>query len=81
MSHSKLENLKPKTMSDTFLEKSMQISDDFIQSIVFLDDKAYEATDTAKTNHDFDALKISQIFADENKICAVYKPISTGKYH
>ncbi len=77
MSHSKLENLKPKTMSDTFLEKSMQISDDFIQSIVFLDDKAYEATDAAKTNHDFDALKISQIFADENKICAVYKPIST----
>jgi hypothetical protein len=61
-------------MSDIFFEKSKKIADDFIQSIVFLDDKAYQNEGTERTNHDFNALKISQVFSKENKICAVYKP-------
>lgn len=63
-------------MSDTFFEKSKDIANDFIQSIVFLDDRAYKGTDQENPNHDFDALKISQAFASESKICAVYKPES-----
>lgn len=60
----------------TFFEKSKEIANDFIQSIVFLDDKAYRNSDNENTAHDFDALKISKIFAKENKICAVYRPES-----
>jgi len=63
-------------MSDTFFDKSREIANDFIQSIVFLDDKAYNSFDGVDSAHDFDALKISQAFAQEKKICAVYKPIS-----
>lgn len=65
-----------KMMSDTFFEKSKGIANDFIQSIVFLDDRAYESKDDKNPNHDFDALKITQAFAKENKICAVYNPES-----
>jgi hypothetical protein len=63
-------------MSDTFFEKSKAIANDFIQSVVFLDDKAYKGKDKENPNHDFDALKITQAFAKENKICAVYNPES-----
>lgn len=63
-------------MSNTFFEKSKEIANDFIQSVVFLDDRAYKDKDKESPNHDFDALKISQIFAKEKKICAVYKPES-----
>ena len=63
-------------MSNTFFEKSKEIANDFIQSIVFLDDKAYKTPDQLNTAHDFDALGISKVFAKENKICAVYRPES-----
>lgn len=63
-------------MSDTFFEKSKGIANDFIQSIVFLDDRAYKDKDDESPHHDFDALKITQAFAKENKICAVYNPES-----
>lgn len=62
-------------MSDTFFSKSKEIANDFIQSVVFLDDKAYNSSDERDLTHDFDALKITQAFAQEKKICAVYKPI------
>jgi hypothetical protein len=63
-------------MTNTFFEKSKEIANDFIQSIVFLDDKAYRDSNNEDTDHDFDALKISQAFAKEKKICAVYCPES-----
>lgn len=63
-------------MSNNFFEKSKTIANDFIQSIVFLDDKAYNSIDAAKTDHDLDASKISKVFAKENKICAIYRPES-----
>ncbi len=59
-------------MSNPFFETSKNIANQFLQNIVFIDDKAYTAPD--KTNHDFDALKISQVFAESQKVCAVYKP-------
>jgi hypothetical protein len=63
-------------MNNTFFEKSMDIANDFIQNIVFLDDKAFKDSDKENTDHDLDTLKISQVFANQNKICAVYRPES-----
>ena len=63
-------------MSDAFFKKSKEIANDFLQSIVFLDDRAYKGVDEAKPKNDFDAFKVSRIFADEKKICAVYQPES-----
>lgn len=60
-------------MSNPFFETSKEIANQFLQNIVFIDDKAFAQKE--KTNHDFDALKISQVFAESQKVCAVYKPI------
>ena len=60
-------------MSNPFFETSKEIANQFLQNIVFIDDKAFAQTE--RTNHDFDALKISQVFAESQKVCAVYKPI------
>ncbi|GEM52684.1 hypothetical protein EB1_24740 [Empedobacter brevis NBRC 14943 = ATCC 43319] len=62
--------------SSTFFDKSKEIANDYIQSVVFLDDKAYRDSDKESTDHDFDILKISKAFAKENKICAAYRPES-----
>lgn len=63
-------------MNNTFFNKSKIIANNYIQSIVFLDDKAYKNIDIAKPDNDFDALKITQSFAKEMKVCAVYQPES-----
>lgn len=61
--------------NSSFFIKSQEIVNDYIQSIVFLDDRAYKATvDAAKPNNSFDALKITQSFAKSKKVCAVYQP-------
>jgi hypothetical protein len=56
--------------------ESKKTTDKFLQSVIFIDDKAYCPTDTG-SQHDFDARQISNIFAKEGKICAVYKPETT----
>lgn len=61
-------------MVNTFLEQSKRIANDFIQNIVFIDDNAYKKDDT--TNNAFSASDVSNIFARESKICAVYAPKS-----
>ncbi len=63
-------------MTNTFFEKSKEIANDYIQNIVFLDDRAYKIKDEAKPNNDLDVAKISKHFAKEKKICAVYQPES-----
>ena len=67
-------------MADKFFEKSKTIANDFLQSIVFIDDRAYLESNNKDSNeirmHDFDALKVTQAFAKKQKICAVYKPES-----
>lgn len=58
-----------------FFGKSMAIANDYIQSIVFLDDKAYQEESSEEfKQHDFSASKVTKTFAKESKICAVYKP-------
>lgn len=62
-----------------FFEKSKVIANDYIQSIVFLDDKAYqeESSDEFK-QHDFKASEVTKVFAKQSKICAIYKPSDTS---
>lgn len=59
-------------MNNSFFETSKVIANQFLQNIVFIDDKAF--LQPSSLNHDFDALRISQIFAESQKVCAVYKP-------
>ncbi len=61
-------------MSSPFFEKSREIANDFLQSIVFIDDKAYSGVTHEDPNHDFDAQKVSMAFATEKKVCGVYQP-------
>lgn len=63
-------------MSSAFFNRSKKIANDFIQNIVFLDDKAYlkEDTEGQEIVNDLDAYEISKIFAKEKKVCAVYDP-------
>ncbi|TDD94552.1 response regulator receiver domain [Flavobacterium cellulosilyticum] len=61
-------------MSNPFFEKSKEIANNFLQSIVFIDDKAYSGVTEDDPNHDFDAQKVSMAFATEKKICGVYQP-------
>lgn len=63
-------------MSNVFFNKSKTIANDFIQSIVFIDDRAYSHENQigqADVNN-LDGPAISNIFAKEKKICAVYEP-------
>ena len=60
-------------MNSPFFETSKKIANQFLQNIVFIDDNAFSQID--KPNLYFDALKISQVFAESQKICAVYKPV------
>ncbi|HHQ4938754.1 TPA: response regulator receiver domain [Aeromonas veronii] len=57
----------------TFTELSQEITDKFIQNIIFIDDKAYNA-DGVRDQHEFDAQEVTKIFSKKGKICAVYKP-------
>lgn len=63
-------------MSSAFFNKSKSIANDFIQSIVFLDDRAYTRDNQHGQGNvnDLHAPEISKIFAKEKKICAVYDP-------
>lgn len=63
-------------MSNVFFENSKDVANKFIQSIVFLDDRAYQKNNVNGQNnvHDLDAHEISKFFAKEKKICAVYDP-------
>lgn len=62
-------------MADTFSEQSKKIANNFIQNIVFIDDKAYR---DETTNNAFSASDVSKIFAETGKICAIYAPKSTS---
>lgn len=63
-------------MADKFIELSKTIANNFIQNVVFIDDKAYK-DDT--TNNSFSASDVSNVFAKTGKICAIYSPKSTSE--
>ncbi|MDD4149713.1 MAG: response regulator receiver domain [Bacteroidales bacterium] len=71
-----MNEINPTIMSSEFFNKSKIIANDFLQSIVFLDDRAHSKQDSSKQDsaHDLDAIKLSNLFAKEKKICAVYDP-------
>ena len=58
-------------MSTTFFDKSKEIANEFLQSIVFLDDEAFKSN---SGQHSFTASEVSRAFADEKKICGMYNP-------
>lgn len=59
-------------MSRLFFEASKRIANNFLQNIVFIDDKAY--LEEERNSHEFNAFQITQAFANSKKICAIYKP-------
>lgn len=63
-------------MSNSFFNKSREIANDFLQSIVFLDDRAHSTLESSAQDriHDLDAIKITKLFSKSKKICAVYDP-------
>jgi hypothetical protein len=60
-------------MSSTFFETSKKIANEFLQSIVFIDDRAFIEEKKAD-EHEFSAAQIARAFASSQKICAVYCP-------
>ena len=62
-------------MADRFIEQSKEIANNFIQNILFIDDKAYKED---STNNAFSALDVSNAFAKTGKICAIYAPKSVS---
>jgi len=61
-------------MTDDFQSLSNKVANDFIQSVVFIDDKAYKKPDTDDPLHDFDVESILRTFAQDKKICSVFQP-------
>ncbi|MDT7030887.1 response regulator receiver domain [Enterobacter hormaechei] len=61
---------------NTFTSLSERVTNDFIQNIIFIDDKAYSNGPTDQ--HEFDAQEVTKHFSKKGKICAVYKPIVEG---
>ncbi|MCB0430780.1 MAG: hypothetical protein H6585_09325 [Flavobacteriales bacterium] len=60
-------------MNNAFFDSSKAIANDFLQSVVFIDDRAF--TDEEEVNkHEFNAAEITRAFANSQKVCAVYKP-------
>lgn len=58
-------------MENKFTAHSREVVNDFIQNIIFIDDRAYS---NEKVAQDFNTLEVLSIFANEGKLCAVYTP-------
>ena len=63
-------------MQNNFFQLSKDIADKFIQSIIFVDDNAY---DNSTSKNAFDATVVSNAFAKVGKICAIYAPSNTDE--
>jgi len=61
-------------MINSFQELSNQTVNKFIQSVVFIDDKAYQDSDPEDGRHDFNASEITRNFAKDRKICSIFRP-------
>lgn len=62
-------------MQSDFFKLSKEVANRFIQSIVFIDDRAFLA-DTGDNTNAFNSNIISKAFAESGKICAIYAPIT-----
>ena len=56
----------------TFTEISQEIADDFLSTIVFIDECAYKQA--PENDNDFDAKAVTETFAKKGKICSVFAP-------
>lgn len=63
-------------MESDFFELSKKVANKFIQSVVFIDDRAFQVDAVGNTNA-FDSNIISSVFAKSEKICAIYAPKTT----
>lgn len=61
-------------MTDNFQSLSNKVASDFLQSVVFIDDKANLDPDDSDSQHDFDAPTVIRNFAQDEKICSVFQP-------
>lgn len=56
----------------TFTKISQRIADDFLSTIVFIDECAYKQA--PENDNDFDAKAVTETFAKKGKICSVFAP-------
>lgn len=56
----------------TFTEISQEIADNFLSTIVFIDECAYKQA--PENDNDFDAKAVTDTFAKKGKICSVFAP-------
>lgn len=61
-----------KEAQHTFTEISQRIADDFLSTIVFIDECAYKQA--PENDNDFDAKAVTETFAKKGKICSVFAP-------
>jgi hypothetical protein len=59
-------------MNKPFFDISKEIANDFLQSIIFIDDNAY--IEKVGNPRDFDALEISKYFSLSEKFCSIFRP-------
>lgn len=57
---------------NNFFSRSKIVANDFIQSVIFIDDEAF--IKKGLSENDLDAVAISRSFAKSQKICALYNP-------
>ena len=62
-------------MANDFINISKEVVNDFIQNVIFVDDRAHT---NGKTLLEFDATSVASIFANDGKICAIYTPETIG---
>ena len=62
-------------MARTFEDISKEVVNRFLQNILFIDDKAYQSDNK---ENEFDANKISKVFAKEGKLYTIYAPSTEG---
>lgn len=59
-------------MGPTFFERSKQIANNFIQSVLFIDDELY--SDQGNINNRLDGQELVKVFSKEKKLCALNNP-------
>jgi len=64
-------------MSSPFFERSKEIANDYIQSIIFIDDEVYKKQ--TDQGHLLDHKEITNSFLKASKICAIYNPHNIGE--
>ena len=62
-------------MDGTFFKTSKKIANEFLQSVIFIDDEAFDSKENSDKSHELDAMAITNAFSKTQKICAVYNPM------